>query len=710
MGYLTIEKKDAIAIIGLDQPGEKVNVLNTTLVEEFKEKLPELESDSSLKAIILISKKEDNFIAGADLEMLKTMKNRVDVDTFNRDGNEILNKIATFPKPVIAAIHGATLGGGLEVALACHYRIATEHPKTKFAFPEVQLGLLPGGGGTQRLPGKVGLQNALNMVLTGKNVYPRQARRMGLIDELIHKDALLHAAIETAVKLAEGKLKPRKRSRSFIEKLLETTPVGRNIIYSQAEKMVLKQTQGNYPAPLKILDCVRTGVEHGFTAGRKKELQHFTDLVFSPVAIELINLFFSMQQAKKNPLKEKATPVTNVAVLGAGFMGAGIAEVSIDNAGLNVILKDQNLEAAGNGLKTIWKDIDKKSHKHIISRFERDTIFSRVGTTESYDDLKNVDLVIEAVFEDLSIKQQVLGDVEKATSTDCIFASNTSSLPITQIAEHAKRPENVIGMHYFSPVPKMPLLEIIKTEKSSERAVATACEVGLKQGKTVIVVSDGPGFYTTRILAPYINEAILLLEEKAAIEDIDHAMKRFGFPVGPVKLIDEVGIDVGAHVTEVLSGMFKQRGIKASDMARQLVDAGYKGKKNRKGFYQYPSDPKKKSKGVNKDIYSYFGGPSRRKTDTLLMQQRMSLIMINEAAYCLQDGILNSPQDGDLGAILGLGFPPFLGGPFRYIDHFGADELIKQFGNLQKMYGDRFKPAQIIVDYSRSNKKFYPAE
>ncbi len=582
MSYLTIERQQSTAIVWLDQPGEKVNTLNNLLVDEFKGKLTELEQDKAIKSVILISRKEDTFIAGADLEMLKTMEKPEDVEAFNREGNIILNQIASFRKPVIAAIHGAALGGGLEVAMAAHYRIATDHPKTKFALPEVQLGLLPGGGGTQRLPKLVGLQKALDMMLTGRNIYPIPAKRMGLVDELIHKDALLDAALQIAENLASGKLKPKSNPLSLMDKILEKNPVGRKIIYSKAKESVLKKTQGNYPAPLKILDCVQTGVENGFEKGREKELRHFTDLVFSKEAKELINLFFAMQKAKKNPYDDQVSEVNKMGVLGAGLMGSGIAEVSIDSAKKNVVIKDRDLEAAGAGLKAIWNDLNYKSRKHIISSFQRDQTFSKISAAQSYDDLKHADLIIEAVFEDLKIKQEVLAEVEKVVSNDCIFASNTSSLPISSIASSAKHPENIVGMHYFSPVPKMPLLEIIRTKSSTERAVATAYDIGLKQGKTVIVVNDGPGFYTTRILAPYINEAVTLLEEKAAIEDIDRAMKKFGFPVGPIKLMDEVGIDVGAHVTEVLSGIFEKRGIKGSDAANQTVECRFQGQEKSK--------------------------------------------------------------------------------------------------------------------------------
>ncbi|HBQ61341.1 MAG TPA: fatty acid oxidation complex subunit alpha FadJ, partial [Balneolaceae bacterium] len=334
----------------------------------------------------------------------------------------------------------------------------------------------------------------------------------------------------------------------------------------------------------------------------------------------------------------------------------------------------------------------------------RDNTMSKVTGTDSYEGFSAVDLVIEAVFEDLELKQNIVQEIEKNTGDDCIFASNTSSLPISKIAEGASRPENIIGMHYFSPVQKMPLLEIITTDKTADWVTQTAYQVGVNQGKNVIVVKDGPGFYTTRILAPYMNEALKLLEEGASIEFLDKIMKDYGFPVGPMALFDEVGIDVGAHVSETMSPVFAERGANTDNRAQELLDAGYKGRKNDKGMYLYSEDDDKK---VNTAIYDHFGGQDRTDPDTKTAQQRIALTMINEAAWCLEEGILKSPDDGDLGAILGLGFPPFLGGPFRYIDQTGVQNVVDQLNDFTEKFGPRFKPAQILVDHAKEGKRFY---
>lgn len=697
---LTITRENAVAWLTLDQPGDKVNTLGKEMIAGFGRLLDEIEKDAGIKAVVLISGKEGNFIAGADIKMFDTFSTPEEFQAFIKTGTDLLDRIERFGKPVIAAINGGCIGGGLEVVMACHYRIATDDPATKFAVPEVKLGLLPGAGGTQRLPRLVGVPTALDMMLTGKNVYPRQAKRMGLVQELTHRHGLRQAALYRAEKLM--KEKPKAGKLTLAARLLTNT-AARNIAFSKARETVMRQTQGNYPAPLRIIDSVKAGLTLSREKGFETERRLFSELAFTPESAALRSLFFGMQAVKKNPLQGKERKVERIGVLGSGLMGGGIADVSAAN-GYRVALKDRDTAAAVKGFEAIRRETDQKVKKRIMSTFEGDAHLARITPTGSYEHFRDIPIVIEAVFEDLKIKHAVLKEVE-AVSPDAIFASNTSSLPIADIAKGAKKPENVVGMHYFSPVQKMPLLEIIKTDQTSEEAISTAYEIGVRQGKTVIVVHDGPGFYTTRILAPFINEALLLLEEGAAIEDIDRAMKQFGFPVGPIVLIDEVGIDVAAHVADVLGPMFRERGAKPSETARKLYDDGYRGRKNAKGFYRY-AEGKGKKKEVNTDIYTHFGGSSRRKIPAEVIQQRMSSVMLNEALLCLQEKILDSATDGDLGAVLGLGFPPFHGGPFRYIDLRGADAILAQLKALEQEHGARFTPAPILAEYAKAGRKF----
>ncbi|MDZ7716192.1 MAG: 3-hydroxyacyl-CoA dehydrogenase NAD-binding domain-containing protein [Balneolaceae bacterium] len=634
MNYLDIRKEDNIAIVTLDQPDSKVNKLDEGMIEAFAELMDQYEQNDSIEGIVIISGKDGNFIAGADVEMLKNTPAPEGIEELSRNGNELLLRLENFDKPVVAAIHGSCIGGGNEVIMACHYRVASKHSDTVFGQPEVKLGLLPGGGGTQRLPKLIGLQNALTYALTGKNMYPRQAYKMGLVDELTHKDAILTAAKKAVKKINAGKFK-RKDKRSFFTKLLEGNPIGRKIIFSQAKKRAQSNTKGNYPAPFEIIECIKEGYKNGLQAGLERESIGFGKLAATKESKALVNLFFSMQDAKKNDKKDLAKEVSKIGVLGAGLMGSGIADVSVNN-GMRVLLKDQTIEQAAKGKEPIWNDLNKKKKKRIISSFERDKTASMVTPTASYDGFENVEVVIEAVFEDLDLKRNIVKEVEEVVSDDCIFASNTSSLPISKIAEASARPEQVIGMHYFSPVPKMPLLEIIVTDQTADWVTATATQVGINQGKHVIVVKDGPGFYTTRILAPFMNEALMLLEEGISIEQLDKEMKQFGFPVGPAALFDEVGIDVAAHITEVLNPMFAERGVNPNTKPQELFEDDYKGKKNKKGFYNYEENgSRKKKKEPNTEIYKYFGGSDRRKIDSETVQMRMALTMINEAALCL---------------------------------------------------------------------------
>jgi 3-hydroxyacyl-CoA dehydrogenase/enoyl-CoA hydratase/3-hydroxybutyryl-CoA epimerase len=721
MPYLEVERCDSVALVWIDQPGEKLNKITSDLFDEFASVLDGIEKDPGIKAAVLISRKPD-FIVGADIERILKMDAPGQAASLIRTGHRLLDRVEKFPKPVVAAIHGAALGGGLEVALACRCRIASDDPRTVFALPEVKLGLLPGGGGTQRLPRLVGVSKALDMMLTGKNIYARKAKKLGLVDFLVHPYGLLDAALECARELAAGGDAPeRKKQGAPLMRMLESVSPGRRLIYNQARKTVKARTKGNYPAPLKIIDCVEAGTEKGLEAGYRVEERLFDELVLSPEARQLIRLFFGMTGLKKGPPAGLARPVKKVGVLGAGLMGSGIADVSISN-GMDVLLKDMTYAALGHGEKAVWDDLDKKVRRGALTPFQRDITFSRLNGILDYSGFRSADLVIEAVFEDIDLKRRILAEVESAAREDTIFASNTSSIPISEIAAQAKRPELVIGMHYFSPVPKMPLLEVIVTEKTADWAAATCVEAGIRQGKHVIVVKDGPGFYTTRILAPFMNEAMVILEEGGDVREIDRAMRQFGFAVGPITLLDEVGIDVVAHVTTVLAPLFTWRGLRTSSSSEKLLQAGYKGRKNRKGFYVYDGGGRwsrtvqamarkvsgDKGRALNKRIYDFFGGPHRKSFEAREIQDRLTFVMVNEAVHCLQEGIISSPGDGDLGAVLGLGFPPFLGGPFRYLDSMGTEAACRRMDELREKNGPRFIAADLLREKAALKQKFHP--
>lgn len=704
--YVEIEKRDGIAIIWMDEENSKINKIGPDMIETFNPMMDELEKDPEVKAAVMISRKKD-FIAGADIEAFANVKKEGDWQPIAKKGHEILNRVQNSKKPVVAAINGACMGAGLEIALACAARVVSDNPKTVLSLPEVKLGLLPGGGGTQRLPRLVGIQKALDMMLTGKNVFAYPAKKMGLVDRISTKEALLDAALVLAKEISKKPLK-REDKRSGMEKFLEGNPITRGIIFKKAKELVDRQTKGNYPAPYEIMECVRIGMSSGEKKGYAEEVKRFEKLILTPESFQLRGIFFAMTEKKKNPQAELAKPVDTMAMVGAGFMGAGIAQVSAAKD-VRVLLKDIKQETITQARKTIWGDIGKKVKRKAMPQLDADRLMNRITGQLDYNNFEKADVVIEAVFEDINLKHRVIKECEDAMRKDAIFASNTSALPISEIAKASSRPEQVIGMHYFSPVPKMPLLEIIVTDQTADWVTSTCYDLGVKQGKTVIVVKDGPGFYTTRILAPLLGEALNMLEEGADALQIDKALKKFGFPVGPITLMDEVGIDVGAHI---MSGDLMQhfiatrKGVKASDGLKKMFDAGYHGRKNKKGFYQYDENGKKK-KELDANVYSFFGGNNRKKFDDKEIYERIGMSMVSEAALCLQEGIISNPLDGDVGAVFGLGFPPFRGGPFRYMDALGAKETVDTFNRLAEKHGERFLPPQIVLDKAKSGEKFY---
>ena len=719
---VSVKVVDGVAVITFDTPGEKVNTLSEATLRAVDDAFAVLERDPSVRAGVLISGKPDNFIVGADVNMLQAQKTAADVERLSRGGQERLAKLESSSKPVVAAIHGACMGGGLEVALACRYRIATDSQKTVLALPEVMLGLLPGAGGTQRLPRLVGIQAALDMMLTGKNIRPHKAKKMGLVDAVVAPFGLEAMAIDAAKRLADGSLKHRERKESPQDRLLEDNPAGRAVLFRQARAQVMDKSRGLYPAPLAILDVVEAGVAKGLERGYAEESKRFGELAMTPESKALITLFFGQTALKKNRYGKAKKELKTLGVLGAGLMGSGIAEVTVQK-GVRVLLKDVSAESLARGRKAIWTDLDKRVKSRAMTSFERDRVLSGVVPKLDYKGFENAELVIEAVFEDLAIKHKVLKDVEEVVSADCVFASNTSALPIGKIAAASKRPENVVGMHYFSPVPKMPLLEVIVTPKTSKEAAALAVDVGIRQGKTVIVVKDGPGFYTTRILGPLTDEAALVASEGMDFHELDRAMMDFGFPVGPITLLDEVGIDVAAHVAKDMApfweSRFGPRDLRALD---EMVAQGFKGRKSGKGFYLYDARQtdlvsrakklvgRKAPKPVNPDaarILAAHKSSSARKHDPREVAERVALRMVNEAVLCLQEGILENPVDGDIGAVFGLGFPPFRGGPFRYVDAVGASHVVSTMERLAAEHGKRFEPCALLVEHAKKGTKFH---
>jgi 3-hydroxyacyl-CoA dehydrogenase / enoyl-CoA hydratase / 3-hydroxybutyryl-CoA epimerase len=706
MPYFRRETKDGVAVVTLDTPGAPVNVISRGVKEELYELLAELERDATVKAVAFFSGKPDNFIAGADIEEFVQLKSTADAEQLSRDGQALLDRVAEFPKPTVAGIHGACLGGGLEFALACRYRVATDHPKTQIGLPEIQLGILPAAGGCQRLPRLIGARAALDMILAGKSERAAKAFRLGIVDELVPPAILQEIAIAAANRLAQGPVRPR-RSGGFLGALLDGNPLGRLLVFQLARKQVMSQTKGNYPAPLAALEAVRQGLSHGMKEGLKREAQLFGQLALSDVSRKLVQIFFATRELKKDPGVSGAPPpaeVNRLAVVGSGFMGAGIAGTTVVQAGIDVRLKDADLARVAKGLIAARDIVNDRLTRRRITKFEHTRLVAFLSGSDQYAGFGRVELVIEAVFEELAVKQQVLRECEAVLPPSAVFASNTSTIPIARIAEASQRPEQVIGMHFFSPVARMPLLEVIPAAATAPQTISTAVGFGRRLGKTVIVVKDAPGFWVNRILAPYMNEAAQLLVSGVRPDDIDAAMVQFGFPVGPITLLDEVGIDVALHACEVLQGAFGERLTPPPALAA-LVKDGRLGRKAGKGFYTYTNG---KKGGVDASIYPLLGLQPNGGIPMAEIVQRLTYAMLNEAARAVAEGVVRTPRDGDIGAIYGFGFPPFRGGPLRYLDDVGADRLYAELQRLGERLGPRFTPSEAIVEHARSRARFYP--
>lgn len=709
---LRIVAKGDVAWLEWDMVGEKVNKLSSPMLARFAEVMAELRS-SNFKAAVIVSRKPKIFIAGADIAEIEGLRDKTEAFKLVQEGQKLINLPEDLPIPVIAAIHGACLGGGCELVLACDYRLASDDSSTRIGLPETKLGIIPGFGGCVRLPRVVGLASSLEIILQGKAVDSRKASKIGLVDEVVPAPLLEERALAFAKDIiAKGGKKRRKAYQpKGAANVFQESILGRPIVFSQTRKMTLKATKGHYPAQMAAIDVIsRT---YGFSDRGKAlevEAKAFSEVCVTDVSKNLIRLFYLTEGIKKQngvaDASVKSAAVKHAAVLGAGTMGGGIAQLFADK-GIPTRLKDINNEALGKGFvaaRSIWeKDLKRKK----LNAYDFSKKMDLISGGTSWDGFKNVDLVVEAIVEDMNIKKKVIAETASQCKADVIIATNTSSLSVTEMGQAMPKKENFVGMHFFNPVHKMPLVEVIRGDKTSDQAVVTIFELSKKMGKFPVVVKDGPGFLVNRLLLPYLNEAVYLLSEGMSVEAIDKYYLDFGMPMGPLHLIDEIGIDVAVKVAKIFHEAFGQRA-EPSPLMAKVKEGGRLGKKNGKGFYLY--DEKGKKLEVDQKIYGELGlaQPGSGKLTREECVNRGIFAMINEAALALiADRIVNTPDEVDLAMIMGTGFPPFRGGLLRHADSVGTDIICDELEVFATKFGPRFKPSEPLRNLAKSKGKFY---
>lgn len=701
-----------ICTLTFDSPGEKVNKFSPAVLEELEGIIDNIALQKDIKALIFKSSKPGMFIAGADLNVfIPAFKDPPLLKNLIHTGHRTFSKIEKLPFPTIAVIDGICLGGGLECALAFNYRIVTDHPKTSLGLPEVTLGIFPGWGGTQRLPRLIGLSEGLAMILSGKAVNGSKACKIHLADALISSEFQDEKIKEFTAKIlsSSGKSSVLQRRKPFSWQsiLLEKNPLGRTILFSKVEKDLHKKTKGHYQAPLIALDLIKKTYTLPLQEGLDREAQCILNNAGSGLteAENLIGLFFIQESLKKNAGREisgKAQEIHAPAVIGAGTMGAGIAWLLANND-FSVRIKDLNWTVLGKGFASIYQMFKESLKRKKITSSQMSLKFNLLSGSIDYSGFESADFVIEAATEDQNLKNIIFKECEKKLNPQAILASNTSSLPISQLAASLEHPERFVGLHFFNPVNRMPLVEVIPSEKTSQETLATVVELCRKIGKTPIIVSDVPGFLVNRVFMAGANEVIWMFQEGVSMQRIENALADFGMPMSPFLLSDEVGNDVCYKVAKILEKSYGERFI-CPKILGVMSEKGLYGKKNGKGFYLYSGN----SHQANPEIQSLLDKPSsKNELSDSEIKDRVLIAMINEAARCLEEKVVSSPEYLDMALIMGTGFPPFRGGILRYADAIGIDNVVALSNNFATAHGPRFKPAPSLLKMSAEGKKFY---
>jgi len=708
---LTVDDQ-SVAWIVFDDPERSVNVLTRPIMTRLAEVLDEviaLEGRNAVRAVVVTSGKAQGFVAGADVDDIASIEDADAGRAAVQAGQAVFQKLADLKVLTVAAVHGICLGGGVEISLACRFRVGSDAPSTKIGLPEVQLGILPAWGGTTRLPRLIGLQGALDLILTGKQIDARRAYKRGFFDTLLPA-ATFDAAVREFVRQRLSGEPLTRAKRPLMTRLLDETAPGRSIVLRQARKRVLGQTGGHYPAPLLILDVIADTATGPVESGLAREAEAAGELIVSAVSKNLIHVFRLREAARKGLGVldgGDARAVHHMGILGAGVMGGGVAQLAAYND-VRVRIKDIRHDAVQGALTHARGLFDKAVKRRRLERRVANQKMELISGGLDYAGFQQTDLVVEAVVERMDIKRSVLQEVEDVVREGCVLTSNTSSLSIDALAEALQRPQDFGGMHFFNPVDRMPLVEVVRGRHTSAPAVATIYALALKMKKVPVIVGDGAGFLVNRILGPYLNEAGFLLSEGASIEAVDRAAKNFGMPMGPIRLLDEVGLDIARHAGASLFEAFGER-MKPSPVLAALETSKRLGRKGGLGFYRYEAD---KEVGVDPEIYGELAAAvpaERAEMDEGSITARLVLCMVNEAARTLEDKVAAAAADVDLGMIMGTGFPPFRGGLLRYADGLHPRTILARLEELQAQHGPRFEPAESIRRLAQDERTFYEA-
>lgn len=700
-------ESNSVGTLSLDQLNSKVNILSRSILNEFNSVL-DLLSKRDICVLIIKSAKKNQFIAGANINEIYGVESADEAKKLLVHGHEIFHKIENLPFPTIAVINGPCLGGGLELALACTYRVALIHDSVSIALPEVNLGILPGLGGTQRLSRLIGLSKAVSLIVSGKGVNAKKAYSLGIVDALFHA-AFLETRLETFIaSLSSSKqrkmIEKRRKKSSMPMKVLESNGVGRWMLHQLVKRQILKKTKGHYPAPMTALNVTIKGYSKPLKKGIDLEIAGFCKLVTTSEAKHLMHIFLTQEFVKKqtqNHVVPTQDTIKQATVLGAGLMGAAIAWL-FSYRNIKVRLKDINWGAVLHGQKSIQNIYNQLVKKRRLKKDQADMkLMQTVSLAQDFSGLHQSDIVVEAIVENLTIKQTVFKDLEKHVSRECILASNTSSLSIEKIASSLTYPDRFLGLHFFSPANIMPLVEIIPSKTCKKEVISKAIQVVKKMKKTPIVVKECPGFLVNRILIPYVVEAIRCVEEGEKISRIDRIITQFGMPIGPLALCDQVGLDVGFNVAKVLEDGYGPRMAIPTIMKKMQELDNCLGKKTNRGLYCY----KGKQKSENKDINQFCSSPSKKTEKEI--KDRLLLIMVNEALMCLDENIVSSPEELDMAMIYGIGFPPFLGGLLMYAQNRGFNDILEVLTQLAQQHGSRFEPCNKLKELVKHNQNLF---